>query len=68
MAVTAADVERAIRGIDFPADRNDLVQQAQSNKANSDIIDILKNLPWNRFNSPIDVSKAFGKERRMHRR
>ena len=67
MAVTAADVERAIRGIDFPADRNDLIQQAQNNKANSNVIDILKNLPGNQFNSPIDVRKAFGKERRMHR-
>lgn len=67
MAVTAADVERAIRGIDFPADRNDLIQQAQNNKADSNIIDILKNLPGNQFNSPIDVSKAFGKERRSHR-
>lgn len=67
MAVTAADVERAIRGIDFPADRNDLVHQAESNKAHTDIIDILKNLPGNKFNSPIDVSKAFGKERRSRR-
>lgn len=68
MAVTAADVEHAIRGIDFPADRNDLVQQAEGNKANSDVIDILKNLPGNEFSSPIDVSKAFGEERRSHRR
>lgn len=67
MAVTAADVEHAIRGIDFPADRNDLVNQAQSNKADSDVIDILKNLPGNQFKSPIDVSKAFGKKIRSRR-
>jgi hypothetical protein len=60
MAVTAADVEHAIRGISFPADRNDLVNQAESNRADSDIIDILKDLPGNKFKSPIDVSKAFG--------
>ncbi len=67
MAVTAADVERAIRGIDFPADRNDLIEQARSNKAKSDVINILQNLPRNEFKSPIDVSKAFGEERRIQR-
>lgn len=67
MAVTAADVERAIRGIDFPADRNDLIEQARSNKAKTDVINILKNLPRNKFKSPIDVSKAFGEERKSHR-
>lgn len=67
MAITAADVERAIRGIDFPADRNDLIQQAKTNRANTDIIGIIENLPKNEFKSPIDVSKAFGEERRNHR-
>lgn len=67
MAVTAADVGRAIRGIDFPADRDDLIHQAKNNKANTDIIDILENLPGNNFKSPIDVSKAFGEERRSRR-
>lgn len=67
MAVTAADVERAIRGIYFPADRNDLIEQARSNKAKTDVINILKNLPRNKFKSPIDVSKAFGEERKSHR-
>jgi hypothetical protein len=67
MAVTAADVEHAIRGISFPADRNDLIEQAESNRANSDIIDILKDLPVNKFKSPIDVSKAFGESRRSQK-
>lgn len=67
MAVTAADVEHAIRGISFPADRNDLVEQAESNRANSDIIDIIKDLPGNKFKSPIDVSKAFGEARRSQK-
>jgi hypothetical protein len=64
MAVTAADVEHAIRGIQFPSDRNGLVKQAESNKADSDIIDIIKDLPGNEFRSPIDVSKAFGEKKR----
>ena len=67
MAVTAADVEHAIRGISFPADRNDLIEQAESNRANADIIDILKDLPGNKFKSPIDVSKAFGERKRSQK-
>lgn len=67
MAVTAAEVEHAIKGISFPANRSDLVNQAESNKADSDIIDIIKDLPGNKFKSPIDVSKAFGERRRSQK-
>lgn len=65
MAVSAADVEHAIKGVDFPASRKKLVEQAESNNASSDVVQVIKELPKYRFNSPIDVSKAFGKEKRM---
>ncbi|HOI70763.1 MAG TPA: DUF2795 domain-containing protein [Methanobacterium sp.] len=67
MARTAADVEHAIKGISFPANRSDLVNQAENNNAKSDIIDIIKDLPRNNFKSPIDVSKAFGERRRSQK-
>ena len=64
MAVSAADVEHAIKGIDFPASRDDLVQQANNNNANNDVVQAIEKLPKQRFKSPIEVGQAFGKERR----
>jgi len=45
----------------FPCSKQDLIQQAQSNNANQNIIEEIENIPGDRFNSPIDLSKAFDK-------
>lgn len=63
--LSAADVEYAIKGVKFPSNRAGLVKQAQSNEANNEIIKILKNLPADDFRTAVDVSKAFGQEKRM---
>ncbi len=62
MAVTAAELEHAIKGINFPATKEDLVKQAHNNKADRAVLGKIKDLPQERFTSPIEVSKAFGKE------
>ena len=58
------EIERSLKGINFPASRKDLVQQAKSNHASNDVIKAIQNLPEDRFNSPTDVAKAWGEERR----
>lgn len=64
MAVSAADLEHAIKGIDFPASKDELVEQASNNNADDSVVAVIKDLPKQKFKSPIEVSKAFGKERR----
>jgi len=64
MAVSSADVEHAIKGIHFPATKNDLVDQAKDNKADNQVVKAIKDLPKKSFKSPIEVSKAFGREKR----
>jgi hypothetical protein len=59
--VSPAQVEKSIKGIRFPASKQDLVQQAESNNANEDVLNILENVPDKQFNSPVDISKAIGK-------
>lgn len=59
--VSPAQVEKSIKGIKFPASKQDLVQQAESNNANDDVLNILENVPDKQFNSPVDISKAIGK-------
>lgn len=58
--VTAATVEKSIKGINFPASKQDLIQQAKSNNADKQVIQEIENLPKDQFSSPIDISKAFG--------
>ncbi|HML06336.1 MAG TPA: DUF2795 domain-containing protein [Methanobacterium sp.] len=59
--VSPAQVEKSIKGIRFPASRQELVEQAESNNANGDVLNILENIPDKQFNSPVDISKAIGK-------
>ncbi|HTH16114.1 MAG TPA: DUF2795 domain-containing protein [Magnetospirillum sp.] len=50
-----------LKGVDFPADKQDLIQQAQKNNAEGDIIDIIKQLPDGQYQSMADVLKGVGK-------
>lgn len=56
-----AELEKYLKGINFPASRDDLLKKAQSNGAPDDVIDMINGLTGDNFNSPIDVSKAFGR-------
>jgi hypothetical protein len=60
---SAAELEKYLRGIDFPASKDDLLKKARDNGAPQEVIDMINGLHETRFNSPIDVSKAFGETR-----
>ena len=57
------DIEKALKGMDYPANKKELVQQAKNNSASQNVLQAIQNLPENQFNSPTDVAKAWGKER-----
>ncbi|MEL7669529.1 DUF2795 domain-containing protein [Methanobacterium sp.] len=59
-----SEIEKSLKGISFPANKQDLVQQAKSNHASREVIKDIQNLPEDRFNSPIDIAKAWGEEKR----
>lgn len=58
----AAAIQAALKGIHYPASRQDLVQQAQSNGAPDGLLNWIKGLPQDQFGGPQDVQKAFGQE------
>jgi hypothetical protein len=60
---SAAELEKYLKGIDFPATKQDLLSKARANGAPQEVIDMINGLHEDRFNSPIDVSKAFGETR-----
>jgi hypothetical protein len=60
---SAAELGKYLKGIDFPASKEDLLKRARENDAPSEVIDMINGLIEDRFNSLIDVSKAFGETR-----
>ena len=53
-----AMVEKYLAGVDYPANRQDLIKRARMNNADSDVMETLDSLPDQTYHSPIDVSKA----------
>jgi hypothetical protein len=61
MTTSPIELQKYLGGVDYPADKQTLVDTARSKGAPDDIVQTLQNLPSDRFNSPNDVSEAFGK-------
>ncbi len=60
--VTTGAVAQALRGIDFPCDRDQLVRHARGNRAEEDVIDLLGRMPDARYDNMADVLRRLGTE------
>lgn len=60
---SAANVTHALKGIDFPCSKQDLIKHARSNNAEKTVLDELGNLPEEQYNSMAEVMKGFGQSR-----
>ncbi len=58
--VSAASLQKALEGTDYPANKRRLMNAARDNNAPDSIIEVVQKLPDKEFNSPTDVSRAFG--------
>jgi hypothetical protein len=56
--VNPIDVQRALSGADYPADKNDLVERARHNGADDTLVKALHDAPQDRFDGPDQVQKA----------
>ncbi|HBA87199.1 MAG TPA: hypothetical protein DCZ75_04190 [Geobacter sp.] len=56
-----ANVTKHLKGIDFPAEKKDLIKQAQSLKAEKVVLDEIQRMEDREYDSMADVMKAFGK-------
>ena len=59
MAVNPIQLQKFLGGIDYPTDKQTLIETARKNGADDNVLETLKNLSADRFNSPNDVSEAF---------
>ncbi|MFN7710106.1 MAG: DUF2795 domain-containing protein [Holosporales bacterium] len=56
-----AAIERYMKGIHFPANKDDLVNRAKENGAPTDVLHVLDRFEDKEYNSPIDISKEVGR-------
>jgi hypothetical protein len=56
-----AAIERYLKGINFPADKEDLVKHAQENQAPEDVLHVLNQFEEKEYHSVIDVSKEMSR-------
>ncbi|AFY34034.1 DUF2795 domain-containing protein [Calothrix sp. PCC 7507] len=55
------EIQKHLKGVDYPADKQQLIKHAKKQKADQDVLSILEQLPDDEeFNSPADLNKAIG--------
>ena len=59
-------IEKFLKGVDYPASKEDLLKRAQQNGADEQVRAALQQLPEQQYGSPADVSKAVGAIDRKH--
>lgn len=60
--ISPIDVQKALKGAEYPTNRDTLVQRAKSNNASSELVDALSDLDRDEFDGPNDVQKAVFRE------
>lgn len=56
--MSPAEVERFLKGVDYPVRKADLVKHVQQEM--QQVLEVLQKLPDETFQRPTDVAKAFG--------
>jgi len=55
-----ANVATYLKGIDYPANKQDLLQHARQNGAEQDVVDVLECMPEQQYGNMADVMKGYG--------
>ncbi|MDQ3270293.1 MAG: DUF2795 domain-containing protein [Pseudomonadota bacterium] len=56
-----ANVQKFLKGIEYPSNKQDLIRQARDNGAPEEVIDTIESFENEEFGGPPDVMKAYGK-------
>ncbi len=60
---SAAGIAQALKGVDFPCGKADLIKQAKTNQAADEVIEVLDELPRRQYRTMADIQKAVGEVR-----
>jgi len=55
-----ANVATYLKGIDYPANKQDLLQHARQNGTEQDVVDVLERMPEQQYGNMADVMKGYG--------
>lgn len=58
--VNPVQLQKYLKGMDYPARKQDLIQHAQKHGADEKVQSTLEQLPDEEYETPTDVSKAMG--------
>jgi hypothetical protein len=61
-----SNVSMHLRGIDFPAHKQDLINQARKNGAGRDVLEVIDSMQEHDFQNMADVMKAYGEANRSN--
>ncbi|BAZ33050.1 hypothetical protein NIES4074_55590 [Cylindrospermum sp. NIES-4074] len=55
------ELQKHLKGVDYPADKHELIQHAQQQGADRELISLLEQLPeGEEYENPADLNKAIG--------
>lgn len=60
--INPIELQKYLKGVDYPASKDDVVKAAEGNGADDEIMDALKSLSEDKFERPTDVTKALSDE------
>lgn len=58
--VSASEIEKFLGGVNFPTDKNGLIEHAKSKDAPEEVLKVIEDFPEREFGSAADVGKAIG--------
>ncbi|WP_189551229.1 DUF2795 domain-containing protein [Streptomyces lavendofoliae] len=61
MAVNPIEMQKALGGVNYPASKKEIVDQASRHKAGQEVMKALDSLPDKEYDSPASVNKEVGK-------
>jgi Protein of unknown function (DUF2795) len=61
MQVNPIDVQKHLKGMDYPARKDDVVSKARENGASGEVVEALEGMGRNEFTGPDDVMEALGR-------
>lgn len=59
MQTSPIEVQKALKHMDYPAKKQQLIDHAKKHKADSKVMEVLEDLPEKEYTNAADVSKAF---------
>lgn len=59
--VSPVQVEKYLKGIEYPCSKGQLIKEAENNGADKNVLHTLSEMPGDNYDSPMDISRAIGK-------